>query len=165
MSDVISRRKYFTKDKHVDLTEPIMLAPGPHPNVHSNVSLPATDKRKPAAAKSPPDAPRHKLWLMFHATRVNIGSNCSFQKNEVAKSGYTISAAIRDARFSHGNDAHKPLCLSRATALRISGTAVERRSIRLPMTKNHLRAAFRTSELAAFTGNRQEHRIVVRVKP
>ena len=80
MSDVISRRKYFTKDKHVDLTEPIMLALGPHPNGHSNFSLPATAKRKPAAAKSPPDAPRHKLCLMFHAARVNIGSNRSFKK-------------------------------------------------------------------------------------
>ena len=70
----------------------------------------------------------------------------------------------RAPRTVHGN-AHKPLCLSRATALRISGTAVERRAIRLPMPKNHLRAAFRTSELAAFTGNRQEHRIVGRVKP
>ena len=44
----------------------------------TNIAVPA--KRKPAAAKSPPDAPRHKLWLMFHATRVNIGSNRSFQK-------------------------------------------------------------------------------------
>ena len=59
MSDVISRRKYFTKDKHVDLTEPIMLAFGPHPNGQSEGILPATAERNAAAAQSPPDAPRH----------------------------------------------------------------------------------------------------------
>lgn len=59
MPDVISRRKYFTKDKHVDLTEPIMLASGPHPNGQSEGILPATAERNAAAAQSPPDAPRH----------------------------------------------------------------------------------------------------------
>ena len=65
-----------------------MLTPMPNPNVHSNVSLPAAAERNAAAAKSPPDAPRHKLWLMFNPREYWLRP--LFSKNKVTKPGYTI---------------------------------------------------------------------------